>query len=40
MGYTEAIKEQMVKRVLGPLAVSASASSKQVEYRSRRSRSG
>ena len=30
MGYTEAFKEQMVKRMLGPPAVSASALSKQV----------
>jgi transposase-like protein len=31
MGYTEAFKEQMVKRMLGPPAVSASALSKQVD---------
>ncbi|WNG38002.1 transposase [Archangium violaceum] len=31
MGYTEAFKEQMVKRMLGPQAVSASALSKQVD---------
>jgi len=30
MGYTEAFKEQMVKRMLGPPAVSASALAKQV----------
>lgn len=31
MGYTEVFKEQMVKRMLGPPAVSASALSKQVD---------
>jgi len=31
MGHTEAFKEQMVKRMLGPPAVSASALSKQVD---------
>jgi transposase len=31
MGYMEAFKEQMVKRMLGPPAMSASALSKQVD---------